>query len=78
MPEVKEVQPDIFSVTKEYELPEAGLHEITLTKIEDLGLVELILRDVALTKRRHPEVDERTRQLCAAQTALIWLRHRTK
>ena len=40
MPEVKEVQPDIFSVTKEYELPEVGLHEITLTKIEDLGLVE--------------------------------------
>ena len=50
---------------------QAGVAQPNVQRIEDLGLVEPLLGDVALAERRHPEVDERAGKLCAAQAALM-------
>ena len=41
---------------------QAGLAQPDVQRIEDLGLVEPLGRDIALAQRRHPEIDERMRK----------------
>jgi hypothetical protein len=39
---------------------QAGVAQANVQWIENFCLVELVLRNVTLAKRRHPEIDERT------------------
>src|SRR5260370_1383850 len=57
---------------------QARLAQANVQWIEHLGLVELLLRHIALAKRRHPEIDERMNKRSTAQTALRHSRHRLK
>ena len=46
-----------------------------MQRVEGLRLVKSLLRDVALTKRRHPQVNERVSKIFAAQAAYALQRH---
>ena len=46
-----------------------------MQRVEDLGLVQRILRDVAFAQRRHPQVDERLGKVRTAQAADTLGRH---
>jgi hypothetical protein len=49
----------------------AGIAQPNMEWIEDLRIVQPCPGDVAFTKWRHPEVDERTRKLGTAQPTFM-------